>query len=505
MADRVPPHSLNDEEALLGAMMLSREAIRAATACQISAADFYRPAHVVVFDAAMALYERSAPVDPITVAAELGNRLASVGDLKQLLALQAATPASANAEQYARVVRDCARRRSLIVWANRLAAVSYEGADTDAVVAELTQVGAPARAPFEWDDLTGILDGSVVPPSPGLLYREDNLGLFYPAALNLVFGADGTGKTWVSLVAAAAVMRAGGLVLHLDYDDTAATNVGRLQSLSCTPEEIRDRYRHRSDPARLTIEDMRIIVADITDAADKPVLVIFDVVADGMTAHGRDENLSTDFVAWAAEAVQPMARAGACVIMNDHTVKAGTNGGYSRGTGAKRAKIDGVCYEVNAPTPLTRDGGGILSLTLHKDRHGRIGRRDEMVARLLFHQNERDLDVQICTPFDQQPGELSIFAEAGAVGVSPQEYADDTHVNERTARKHLTSLVAGGQLTKLKSQRRGKGATSDRYYLPEMAPEPAPTLDDEIDLTAEESREERESRDRPMIGPGRES
>ena len=51
-SNRIPPHNLEAEESLLGAMMLSREALTAAVEAHIEAHDFYKPAHGIMFDAA---------------------------------------------------------------------------------------------------------------------------------------------------------------------------------------------------------------------------------------------------------------------------------------------------------------------------------------------------------------------------------------------------------------------------------------------------------------------
>src|SRR5438128_1584766 len=72
---RVPPHNLEAEESLLGAMLLSREAIAAASDVRLAAADFYRPAHGHIYDSVLALYGAGEPVDPVTVADELRSGL----------------------------------------------------------------------------------------------------------------------------------------------------------------------------------------------------------------------------------------------------------------------------------------------------------------------------------------------------------------------------------------------------------------------------------------------
>src|ERR671910_703680 len=83
---RVPPHDLNAEESLLGAMMLEAEAI-ASAAGVLRADDFYKPGHAHVFDAIHALYAAGQPVDPVTVADELRRNglLETVGGHQALL------------------------------------------------------------------------------------------------------------------------------------------------------------------------------------------------------------------------------------------------------------------------------------------------------------------------------------------------------------------------------------------------------------------------------------
>ena len=71
MATRVPPHNLNAEESLLGAMLLSRDAVNTAAETGIGVEHFYKPAHQHVFDAMRSLLTIGEPIDPVTVADEL--------------------------------------------------------------------------------------------------------------------------------------------------------------------------------------------------------------------------------------------------------------------------------------------------------------------------------------------------------------------------------------------------------------------------------------------------
>ncbi len=127
---RVPPHSIDAEQSLLGAMLLSEHAI-SAVANIVTEDDFYKPAHRHVFAAIQALYGAGQGVDPVTVADELQTAgvLEVVGGPATLVSLQARTPAITNAEHYARIVEEKALLRRLISTANEVAELGYQPLD----------------------------------------------------------------------------------------------------------------------------------------------------------------------------------------------------------------------------------------------------------------------------------------------------------------------------------------------------------------------------------------
>ncbi len=125
-AHRLPPHNLEAEESLLGAMLLSRDAIADAFEV-VSSEHFYRPAHGHIFDAITALYSAGEPVDPVTVAEELARAdlLDSLGGSARLVSLQAGTPATSSARRYATIVHEHSMLRQLITTANEIAEIGY--------------------------------------------------------------------------------------------------------------------------------------------------------------------------------------------------------------------------------------------------------------------------------------------------------------------------------------------------------------------------------------------
>ncbi|HYH50249.1 MAG TPA: replicative DNA helicase [Acidimicrobiia bacterium] len=123
---RVPPHNLEAEESLLGAMLLSREAIAAAVET-VAADDFYKPAHAHLFEAVVTLYGAGEPVDPITVSEALrrSGLLDAIGGKQAILRIQAGTPAASNAGFYARIVADHALLRRLVAVGSEIAELGY--------------------------------------------------------------------------------------------------------------------------------------------------------------------------------------------------------------------------------------------------------------------------------------------------------------------------------------------------------------------------------------------
>ena len=127
VSSRIPPHNLAAEESLLGAMLLQKDAIAAATEVGLSGDDFYKPAHGHIYTAICGLYSRGEPVDPVTVAEVLRRQelLDAIGGTAILVTLQASTPATTSAGRYARIVEEHALLRRLIGVASEIAETAY--------------------------------------------------------------------------------------------------------------------------------------------------------------------------------------------------------------------------------------------------------------------------------------------------------------------------------------------------------------------------------------------
>ena len=126
--ERTPPHDIQAEQSVLGGMLLSKDAITQVVEI-IRSADFYRPAHQIIYDAVVDLFSRGEPVDAISVNAELTKRgeVTRVGGAPYLHTLTEAIPTAANAGYYAKIVSDRAILRRLVEVGTRIAQIGYTG------------------------------------------------------------------------------------------------------------------------------------------------------------------------------------------------------------------------------------------------------------------------------------------------------------------------------------------------------------------------------------------
>jgi replicative DNA helicase len=136
--DRTPPQDMAAEQSVLGAMLISKDAIADVTE-EIRGGDFYRPAHETIFDAIIDLYGRNEPVDMVTVAAELQRRgeLQKIGGAPYLHTLAANVPIASNAAFYAEIVKEKATLRRLVEAGTKIVQIGYAGeGEVDDIVDE---------------------------------------------------------------------------------------------------------------------------------------------------------------------------------------------------------------------------------------------------------------------------------------------------------------------------------------------------------------------------------
>ena len=130
LTSRIPPHSLEAERAVLGAILLERESLPKAVEL-LKPSDFYKEGHRKIFDTMIGLFERNEPVDLLTLSEELRRRhdLDEVGGAAALAALVEEAATSAHLLAYGGIVREKALLRELIRVSTEIIGQSYEARD----------------------------------------------------------------------------------------------------------------------------------------------------------------------------------------------------------------------------------------------------------------------------------------------------------------------------------------------------------------------------------------
>ena len=125
--DFLPPHNLDAEQSVLGALVSDRDAI-IRVASFLRPSDFYRRAHSLIYEAILSLYNRREPTDLVTLVDELSRQglIEDVGSETYLGELVASTPTTVHAEYYARIVARTAVRRRLIDAGSEIVRIGFD-------------------------------------------------------------------------------------------------------------------------------------------------------------------------------------------------------------------------------------------------------------------------------------------------------------------------------------------------------------------------------------------
>jgi replicative DNA helicase len=304
----VPPHNLQAEESLLGAMLLSRDAV--ADAIQVcNADDFYKPAYGHIYDAITSLYAQGEPVDPVTVADELSRAdlLDLVGGPQVLVSLQAGTPAMDNAAHYARIVEEHALLRRLIGAAGEIAEMGYSVPDDvenaidwaealmfDVAERRVKDTMAPIRDLLEasLDRLEHLFDrGEAITGVPtGYNDLDERLSGLQPSSLVIVGARPGAGKTSFALgMVAHAALEAQKPVLFFSLEMSHLEITQRLLCSEARVEATRMRNGRlqESDWPKINHAIARLGEAPIF-IDDNPHLTVMDIRAKARRLKARE-------------------------------------------------------------------------------------------------------------------------------------------------------------------------------------------------------------------------
>jgi replicative DNA helicase len=215
---RVPPHNLNAEESLLGALLLSRDVVGQVAELGLQVEHFYKPAHQHIYAAIRGLMANGHAVDVVTVADELRRNglLEDVGGAASLNELQNATPAISNAGRYSKIVQDTAVLRKLISVAGEITEIAYMEPDdvTKALDEAETKVFEVAEdrvvdstrplgdlLPLAMDKLQETFErgDSITGVATGYNDLDEILSGLQPSTLNIIGARPAMGKTALGL------------------------------------------------------------------------------------------------------------------------------------------------------------------------------------------------------------------------------------------------------------------------------------------------------------------
>ena len=126
----IPPQDLEAEQAVLGCMLTDNESVYSALEI-LRPEDFYREDHKIIFEAISNIYNKTEPVDIITLKSELSSmgKFDAVGGLEYIASLPEKVPTTANVEKYIKLVEEKAMLRELIKTADEIKKLGFEATD----------------------------------------------------------------------------------------------------------------------------------------------------------------------------------------------------------------------------------------------------------------------------------------------------------------------------------------------------------------------------------------
>lgn len=295
---------------------------------------------------------------------------------------------------------------------------------------------APTWTPMP---LGGYVDGTIRPPAPELMVREDGVKLLYRGHVHSVAGESESGKSMLMQAVAAEALADGERVLYLDFESDPATVVGRLLALGADPEALRTRFDYvqpSADPHGTLPE----AGAFHTLCATTYGLAVVDGVTEALSLSGASSMDNDEVTAWVRRVPRTLARTtGAAVVLIDHVTKATEGRGrFAIGAQAKLATLDGASYLVEPLAPLGVGMAGRLSIRVAKDRPGQVRGHGGT-----WRKSDRTQAVAVAVIDSTTPGQIIYHLEAPARELSPEEVTADADAQRR--RKVLAYLQDTGK------------------------------------------------------------
>jgi hypothetical protein len=233
VVDRMPPHSIEAEEAVVGSVLMDPEALER-VARVLAPADFFITRNGWVYEAALEVHGRGDPVDMVTVTRELAARgqLEELGGAVAVLDVMNHTPTAINAEGYARIVKRLSVRRGLLAILSDAAQAAYD--ETEEEIGALNAVGDRVTA-LKYAAIARLSNQAGFMSSDAILMGEWPEPMWIipgvlTAGLGFLHGKPKRGKSWLMMQIACAKATGGrafnqvierGPVLYLALEDNA--------------------------------------------------------------------------------------------------------------------------------------------------------------------------------------------------------------------------------------------------------------------------------------------
>ncbi len=212
-----PPHNLDAEESVLGAILLSSKALSVVEEV-LEPQHFYRPSHGVILSAAQDLAARGDSIDPITIVAELerSGKIEKAGGKERLHELAALVPAASNVKHYAKIVREMAGLRALLESGQKITKLAQEREGTlEELIEQSEKALSVAVVPNigdnfgtmkeTMDELLADIRQAIETETPifgtrtGLVDLDNTLTGLHPGTLTLLAARPGMGKSALAL------------------------------------------------------------------------------------------------------------------------------------------------------------------------------------------------------------------------------------------------------------------------------------------------------------------
>ena len=241
----LPPQHIEAEQVLIGTVMVHADAF-AKVADKITASDFYRRDHQLIWSAITRLADRNQAIDAISVSdAMAAQDLEDIGGRGALGQLSMQAGAAGNGWNYARIIRDKSRRRQMMAAANQIAADACDGDDADKVLADaqsaLMQIGADTSSGpvLVRDAMVGWIDelerrsksaGGVTGLATGYRDLDERTTGLHEGNLVVVAGRPGMGKTSFGIGITAGCVKQGKTALVFSMEMSVQEIVERAVS-----------------------------------------------------------------------------------------------------------------------------------------------------------------------------------------------------------------------------------------------------------------------------------